>query len=183
MRSVTLLIFVLVLPLTAAIGQRKPKKPVPAVVPAKSASFVKPINVLGIRPGITFDSVKSIAAVAGVAIRPVEQDTVTNCFADHSVEIYVIDSIYCRLTYMRMSFLVEAATHRVRRFTITPRISSILTGKNDDVSDVLLLYFGQNWGKPELDFDAPVNCFRWRDGNIQVRGYIRRGYPLWVLEG
>jgi hypothetical protein len=51
------------------------------------------------------------------------------------------------------------------------------------VSDVLLLYFGQGWGKPEIDFDAPVNCFRWREGNIQVRGYIRRGYPLWVLEG
>jgi hypothetical protein len=182
MRFVTLLVLVLILPI-AAFGQRKPRKAPPTAAAPKPAVLAKPINVLGIRPGVTLDSVKSIAAVAGVTLRAVDQDTVTNCFADHSVEIYVIDSIYCRLTYMRMSFLVEASTHRVRRFTITPRISSILIGKDDDVSDVLLLYFGQNWGRPEIDFDAPVNCFRWRDGNIQVRGYIRRGYPLWVLEG
>jgi hypothetical protein len=106
-------------------AQRKRPKPVAPgkEVVAKEVVSAKPINVLGIRPGITLDSVKSVAAQAGVTLRRVTQDSITNCFADQSVEIYVIDSIYCRMTYMRMSFLVEAATHRVRRFTITPRES------------------------------------------------------------
>ncbi len=115
-------------------------------------------------------------------MREVQQDTITHCFADQSVKIYVIDSIYCRLTYMRMSFLFDGTTKRLRRFTMTPRMSSITNGQDDDLMEVLLLYFGQTWGKPELNLEPPAN-FRWRGGNLEVRGYIKRGYPIWVMEG
>ena len=53
----------------------------------------------------------------------------------------------------------------------------------DDIENVLLLYFGQTWGKPELTLEPPLPNFRWRTGNIQVRGFIKRGYPVWVMEG
>ena len=116
-------------------------------------------------------------------MREVQQDTLTHCFADQSIHIYVVDSIYCRLTYMRMSFLVDGATNHLRRFTITPRESSVAVGADDDIEVVLLLYFGQMWGKPELNLEPPLPYFRWRTGNLEVRGLIRRGYPLWVMEG
>jgi hypothetical protein len=80
------------------------------------------------------------------------------------VHVYVVDSIICRLT-------------------ITPRESEIMIGASDDNENVLLLYFGQKWGKPELYLDPPLPTFRWKTGNIQMRGFIRRGYPMWVLEG
>jgi hypothetical protein len=81
-----------------------------------------------------------------------------------------------------MAFIFDGA-NRLRRLTITPRESSISVGATDDLEKVLLLYFGQEWGKPELDLAPPLPVFRWRTGNIQLRGFIRRGYPMWVLEG
>ena len=148
----------------------------------RPAPVYNPLQILGIRPGIGIDSIQRIMKDAEVTLREVQQDTLTHCFADQSIHIYVVDSIICRLTYMRMSFLVDDK-NRLRRFTITPRESSIAVGATDDIEDVLLLYFGQTWGKPELNLDPPLPNFKWRTGNIEVRGFIKRGYPIWVMEG
>jgi hypothetical protein len=141
-----------------------------------------PLEILGIRPGITLDSIRKIMTAAGVNLREVREDTLSHSFGAQDVHVYVVDSIICRLTYMRMAFLTDASM-RLRRLTITPRESEIMIGASDDVENVLLLYFGQKWGKPELNLDPPLPDFRWRTGNIQMRGFIRRGYPMWVLEG
>lgn len=141
-----------------------------------------PLEIFGIRPGISFDSVHSIMAAAGATMREVHDDTLSHSYSDNPVHVYVVDSIICRLTYMRMAFIFDGA-NRLRRLTITPRESSISVGATDDLENVLLLYFGQEWGKPELDLAPPLPVFRWRTGNIQLRGFIRRGYPMWVLEG
>ena len=142
----------------------------------------KPLEILGIRPGITLDSIRKIMTTAGVTMREVHEDTLSHSFGAQDVHVYVVDSIMCRLTYMRMTFLTDAGL-RLRRLTITPRESEISVGASDDIENVLLLYFGQKWGKPELNLDPPLPTFRWRTGNIQMRGFIRRGYPMWVLEG
>jgi hypothetical protein len=142
----------------------------------------KPLEILGIRPGITLDSIRKIMKDAGVVMREVHEDTLSHSYAAQDVHVFVVDSIICRLTYMRMAFLTDASL-RLRRLTLTPRESEITVGASDDIENVLLLYFGQKWGKPELNLDPPLPLFRWRTGNIQLRGFIRRGYPMWVLEG
>src|SRR5207247_9596552 len=108
--------------------------------------------------------------------------SLTNSFGDANVHVYVVDSIICRLTYMRMTFVVDGSK-RLRRLSIIPRLSSILVGASDDVENVLLLYFGQSWGKPDLTLEPPLANFKWKTGNIEVRGFIRRGFPMWVMEG
>ncbi len=163
--------------------QKKPAKHKPVkkqtVTPVVEAA---PLEILGMRPGITMDSVRKIMTTAGSALREVREDTLSHSFGGQDVHVYVLDSIFCRLTYMRMAFLADASM-RLRRITITPRVSEITVGASDDIENVLLLYFGQKWGKPELNLDPPLPTFRWRTGNIQLRGFIRRGYPMWVLEG
>jgi hypothetical protein len=178
MRRSIVILFVLLLPAMVA-AQTKPPKPkkAPPVVAAYD-----PLQLFGIRPGISLDSIRKIMAEAGTLVREVPQDTLTRSFGDQTVKVYVVDSIICRLTYMRMAFVIDASK-RLRRFSITPRESSIALGATDDIENVLLLYFGQKWGKPELNLDPPLPNFRWRTGNIEVRGFIRRGYPIWVLEG
>jgi hypothetical protein len=162
--------------------QTKPKhKPVKKHVVAPVVEE-NPLEILGIRPGITLDSIRKIMTAASVTLREVHEDTLSHSFSAQDVHVYVVDSIFCRLTYMRMAFLTDASM-RLRRLTITPRESEIAIGASDDIENVLLLYFGQKWGKPELNLDPPLPDFRWRTGNIQMRGFIRRGYPMWVLEG
>ena len=183
---INLLLCTLCMPVTV-LGQHNTQVPkLPSHKPAKSlatpAPIYNPLQIFGIRPGISIDSVRHIMKDAEVTIREVQQDTLTHCFADRSIHIYVVDSILCRLTYMRMTFLIDDANH-LRRFTITPRESSIALGATDDIEVALLLYFGQTWGKPEINLDPPLPNFRWRIGNIEVRGFIRRGYPIWVMEG
>jgi hypothetical protein len=174
----------------ASKGAKPVRKPAPAKPAAPKAAPLKagvfagtPLHLIGIRPGVSMDSIQRIIQDAGVTMREVKQDTLTRCFADQSIHIYVIDSIIVRLTYMRMSFLVDRTTNRLRRFTITPRESSIMLGQDDDLEPVLLLYIGQTWGKPEINLDPPLPFFRWRTGNIETRGFIKRGYPVWVMEG
>jgi hypothetical protein len=168
---------------TTTTQTKKPTKHKPAKkhVDAKPAAD-NPLEILGIRPGISFDSVNGIMTSATVKMREVREDTLSHSYADQNVHVYVVDSIICRLTYMRMTFLFDGAK-RLRRLTMTPRESSIDVGGSDDIENVLLLYFGQKWGKPELNLDPPLPSFRWRTDNIQLRGFIRRGYPMWVLEG
>jgi hypothetical protein len=179
MRRYYIILFALLLApqLVLAQAKRTPKKPV--VTPAAPYD---PLQIFGIRPGVSLDSIRKLIKEAGTVLREVPQDTLTRSFGDQTVKVYVVDSIICRLTYMRMVFIVDAAK-RLRRFTITPRESSIAIGASDDIENVLLLYFGQKWGKPELNLDPPLPNFHWRTGNIEVRGFIRRGYPMWVLEG
>ena len=168
---------VLMLPLVAVAQKRRvPKKITPVVTP------YDPLQLFGIRPGITLDSIRKVMSDAGATLREVPQDSLTRSYGDQTIKVFVVDSIICRLTYMRMTFLVDGAK-RLRRFSITPRESSIQVGATDDIENVLLLYFGQKWGKPELNLDPPLPNFRWRTGNIEVRGFIRRGYPIWVMEG
>ena len=186
MKKVRLVLILLVAALSMPVGSLAQHKK------AKSKSTLKtdiqppvevdPLEILGIRPGITLDSIRKIMVNAAVPIREVHEDTLSHCFAAPDVHVYVVDSIICRLTYMRMAFLTDAS-NRLRRLTITPRESSITVGATDDLENVLLLYFGQKWGKPELDLSPPLPMFRWKSGNIQMRGFIRRGYPMWILEG
>ena len=149
---------------------------------AAESSDDHPLELFGIRPGITFDSVTNIMAAAATTLREVREDTISHSYTDNPAHVYVVDSIICRLTYMRMAFVFDGS-NRLRRLTITPRESSIAVGATDDIENVLLLYFGQEWGKPELDLNPPLPVFHWRTGNIELRGFIRRGYPMWVLEG
>lgn len=175
-----LVAFVLVcasLPAAQAQHHKKKSKPV-----AEAVIDYKPLHLLGIRPGIMLDSIQHVIRDAGAPIREVKVDSLTNSFGDANIHIYVVDSIICRLTYMRMTFVVDASK-RLRRLSITPRVSSIAVGASDDVENVLLLYFGQGWGKPELTLEPPLAHFRWKTGNIEVRGFIRRGFPVWVMEG
>lgn len=172
--------FSAVLCMSLAVSAQRAKHKPPK--PATPAEETPPLEILGIRPGITYDSIKKIMTDAGVNIREVKIDTLSHSFADVGTHVYVVDSIMVRLTYMRMAFLADAG-NRLRRLTITPRESSITVGATDDIENVLLLYFGQKWGKPELDLSPPLPMFRWKSGNIQMRGFIRRGYPMWVLEG
>lgn len=144
--------------------------------------ILPPLQILGVRPGISLDSVQRLVKAAGVTLRDVPQDTLTNCFADRGLRIAVVDSIMCRLTWMRMSFLFDAGSNRLRRLTITPRTTAIDAGQSDDLNTTLLLFFGQLWGKPEINFDPPA-CFKWHLGNSDVRGFIKRGFPMWVIEG
>src|SRR5665213_1017550 len=179
------LIFLLVSMPCAASAQTK--RPVKHAAKARAAAKArvaenlaeeKPLEIFGIRPGISFDSVQRIMTPAGATLRDVHEDTLSHSYMDNPVHVYVVDSIICRLTYMRMAFVFDGS-NRLRRLTITPRESSISVGATDDIENVLLLYFGQGWGKPELDLDPPLPVFRWRTGNIQLRGFIRRGYPMW----
>jgi hypothetical protein len=163
----------------ACAQHAKKKTPVKKEIPAVE---YKPLHLLGIRPGIMLDSIQRVIRDAGAPIREVKVDSMTKSFGDVNVHVYVVDSIICRLTYMRMVFVVDGS-NRLRRLTITPRASSIAVGASDDVENVLLLYFGQSWGKPELTLEPPLAHFRWKSGNIDVRGFIRRGYPMWVMEG
>lgn len=163
-----------------ATAQRARKKA--AKAPAAPTQEYHPLHILGIRPGLQLDSIQRVLKDASAPIREVKDDTLTRSFSDANVHVYVVDSVVCRLTYMRMVLVVDGAK-RLRRLTITPRYSSILVGASDDVETALLLYFGQTWGKPELSLDPPQPQFRWKTGNIEVRGFIRRGYPMWVMEG
>lgn len=165
-----------------ADAQRAKKHPAKKMTAAETVAEYHPLHLLGIRPGISLDSIRRVLHDAGAPIREVKEDTLTHSYGDASVHVYVVDSIICRLTYMRMVFVTDAA-NRLRRLSITPRVSSIAIGASDDVENVLLLYFGQTWGKPELTLEPPLAHFRWKTGNIEVRGFIRRGCPLWVLEG
>jgi hypothetical protein len=168
--------FVCVAPSSA---QHLKKKAAPK---SEEAADQHPLQLLGIRPGISLDSIQQVVHDAGAPIREVKEDTLTHSVGDANIHIYVVDSIVCRLTYMRMTFVVDAS-NRLRRLTILPRESAIAVGASDDVENVLLLYFGQGWGKPELSLDPPLAHFEWKTGNIEVRGFIRRGYPMWVMEG
>jgi hypothetical protein len=169
-------------PCLTAAQQAKPHKHKPKKTIVAPVVDEKPLEILGIRPGITLDSIRKIMTTAGVTLREVREDTISHSFSAQDVHVYVVDSIICRLTYMRMVFLTDASM-RLRRLTITPRESEIAIGASDDIENVLLLYFGQKWGKPELNLDPPLPMFRWKIGNIQMRGFIQRGYPMWVLEG
>jgi hypothetical protein len=183
MTKVILLLLLVAVPCTAAAQSKRALKHPPAkTVVAETPTEDNPLEIFGIRPGISFDSVRRIMTVAGAAMRDVHEDTLSHSYMDNPVHVYVVDSIICRLTYMRMAFIFDGA-NRLRRLTITPRESAIAVGATDDIENVLLLYFGQKWGKPELNLDPPLPTFRWRTGNIQMRGFIRRGYPMWVLEG
>ncbi len=141
-----------------------------------------PLEIFGIRPGITFDSVREVMAAAGATMRLVREDSISHSYSDNPAHVYIVDSVILKLTYMRMAFVFDG-NNRLRRLTITPRESSIDVGATDDIENVLLLYFGEKWGKPELDLSPPFPLFRWQTGNIMLRGFIRRGYPMWVLEG
>jgi hypothetical protein len=179
----SLLFFMLLTaPCLTVAQQAKPHKHKPKKTVVAPAVEQQPLEILGIRPGITLDSIRKIMTTAGVTMREVREDTLSHSYAAQDVHVYVVDSIICRLTYMRMAFLIDASM-RLRRLTITPRESEIAVGASDDIENVLLLYFGQKWGKPELNLDPPLPTFRWKIGNIQMRGFIRRGYPMWVLEG
>jgi hypothetical protein len=183
MKRLILYILLLAAPCCSIAQTTKPAKH----KPTKKHSVAKPaadnpLEILGIRPGISFDSVSGIMKDAAVKMREVREDTLSHSYADQNVHVYVVDSIICRLTYMRMTFLFDGS-RRLRRLTMIPRESSIAVGASDDIENVLLLYFGQKWGKPELNLDPPLPSFRWRTDNIQLRGFIRRGYPMWVLEG
>ncbi|MEO6939722.1 MAG: hypothetical protein ABI444_06240, partial [Candidatus Kapaibacterium sp.] len=149
---------------------------------ASTASPVRPMHILGMRPGLSLDSIRSVIASAGATLREISEDSLTQSFTDHGLKLYVVDSIMCRLTYMRMVFLFDMNSHRLRRLSITPRESSIADGRTDDINSVLLLYFGEQWGTPTIQFDPPAH-FTWKTGNLEVRGMIKRGYPLWMMEG
>ncbi|MDP4200405.1 MAG: hypothetical protein Q8922_07045 [Bacteroidota bacterium] len=172
----------LTLATSASVAQRAKKHSAPKQPAAEDVVEYHPLHLLGIRPGISIDSIRSVIYDAGAPIREVKEDTLTHSYSDATVHVFVVDSIICRLTYMRMVFVVDAS-NRLRRLSITPRVSSIAVGASDDVENVLLLYFGQTWGKPELILEPPLAHFRWKTGNIEVRGFIRRGYPVWVMEG
>jgi hypothetical protein len=163
----------------SAQSQRAKKKVVPK---PEAAADYRPLHLLGIRPGIMLDSIQRVIHDASAPFREVKVDSLTNSFGDANVHVYVVDSIICRLTYMRMTFVVDASK-RLRRLSIIPRVSAISIGASDDVENVLLLYFGQSWGKPDLTLEPPLAHFHWKTGNIEVRGFIRRGFPMWVMEG
>ena len=177
-----LLLLLVFTPRIASAQTRRPFKHHAPKTRVAQHSEEHPLEIFGIRPGITFDSVKSIMAAAGTTLREVREDSISHSYSDNPTRVYVVDSIICRLTYMRMAFVFDGMS-QLRRLTITPRESSIAVGATDDIENVLLLYFGQGWGKPELDLSPPLPVFRWRTGNILLRGFIRRGYPMWVLEG
>jgi hypothetical protein len=149
----------------------------------KPAHVYPPVHILGLRPGITFDSASRVMKNIAVDWREVTIDTMTRNFSDKSIRIMVADSIYVRFAYMRIAFIFEASTNRLRRISLTPRMSSVAMDRDDDLNEILLLYFGQTWGKPEIQLDLTPAQYRWIRGNIEVKGYIRRGYPLWVIEG
>jgi hypothetical protein len=169
-------------------SSNKPSKP-PASKPATTKPGAKPViqypqvHILGLRPGITFDSVNTVIKAIDGKWREVKIDTLTRNFGDANIRIMVLDSIYVRFAYMRMAFVFENNTNRLRRISLTPRLSSVEADRDDDLSEILLLYFGQTWGKPEIQLDLTPAHYRWSRGNIEVKGYIRRGYPLWVIEG
>jgi hypothetical protein len=184
------LLFLIALPCishgqTQRVPSKAKKKPAakPATPKYEENSSLLPLGIIGIRPGLSIDSVRRVVDKSGSRMREVLEDTISRSFADRSLKIFVVDSIICRLAYMRMALIFEANSNRLRRMTLTPRETSIAAGRDDDVLDVLLLYFNQLWGPPDLKFEPPPSYFRWRTGNIEVRGYIKRGYPFWVLEG
>lgn len=150
---------------------------------SKPAPSYPPIHILGLRPGITFDSALQVMKNIAVVWREVTLDTMTRTFSDKSLRIMVADSIYVRFAYIRMAFVFETSTSRLRRISLTPRLSSVAMDRDDDLNEILLLYFGQSWGKPEIQLDLTPAQYRWVRGNIEVKGFIRRGYPLWVIEG
>ena len=158
-------------------------RPKPKVNAAKPAPIYPAVHILGLRPGITYDSVERVLKTIDVHWREVKIDTLTRNFGDKSIKIMVLDSVYLRFTYMRMAFVFDMNSNRLRRISITPRMSSILGERDDDLSEILLLYFGQTWGKPEIQLDLTPAHYRWSRGNTEVRGMIRRGYPLWIIEG
>ncbi len=180
-----ILLLVLAVTTSAAVAQsRSPqKRALQKSHVVKSVVVENPLEIFGIRPGISFDSVNYLMRASSATMREVHgEDSISRSYSDNPAHVYVVDSLICRLTYMRMAFVFDGA-NRLRRLTITPRESSIEVGASDDIENVLLLYFGQNWGKPELELAPPLPMFHWRTGNIDVRGFIRRGYPMWVLEG
>jgi hypothetical protein len=184
-----LLFFVLLSLSTDLCAQSKPAKPgtkqaaKPKSKSTKPAVQYPPVHILGLRPGITFDSVETVLKTVAGKWREVKLDTLTRNFGGNGIKIMVLDSIYVRFAYMRMAFVFENNTGRLRRISVTPRLSSVIADRDDDLSEILLLYFGQTWGKPEIQLDLSPAHYRWHRGNIEVKGYIRRGYPLWVIEG
>src|SRR4051794_32426135 len=105
MRRYYIILFALLLApqLVLAQAKRTPKKPV--VTPAAPYD---PLQIFGIRPGVSLDSIRKLIKEAGTVLREVPQDTLTRSFGDQTVKVYVVDSIICRLTYMRMVFIVDA---------------------------------------------------------------------------
>ena len=189
LRSLLVTLGLLLVTSAQLVAQSSPKKP--GSKPAKPGvgSVSKPtvqypqVHILGLRPGITYDSVNTVINAIDGKWHEVKIDTLTRNFGDNSVKIMVLDSVYVRFAYMRMAFVFENNTGRLRRISLTPRMSSVLAERDDDLSEILLLYFGQTWGKPEIQLDLTPAQYRWRRGNTEVKGYIRRGYPLWVIEG
>lgn len=178
----------LILPLLAilsltGVSRAQTSKPKPKPSPKPAAPSYPPVHILGLRPGITYDSVERIINTIDGKWREVPIDTLTRNFGDKAIKILVMDSIYVRFTYMRMAFVFDVTTNRLRRISITPRMSSIQAERDDDLSEILLLYFGQSWGKPEIQLDLTPAHYRWSRGNTEVKGMIRRGYPLWIIEG
>jgi hypothetical protein len=169
----------------SSVSKAPSKNPKPGVTKpaAKPAPVYPSVHILGLRPGITFDSASQVMKNIAVDWREVTIDTMTRNFSDKSVKMMVADSIYVRFAYMRMAFVFESSTNRLRRISLTPRLSSVAMDRDDDLNEILLLYFGQMWGKPEIQLDLTPAQYRWIRGNIEIKGYIRRGYPLWVIEG
>jgi hypothetical protein len=188
LRSILLILSLLIVD-ADLFAQNSPSKPAtkpakPGVQkPSKPAVQYPQVHILGLRPGITFDSASKVIKEIDGDWREVKLDTLTRNFGDNSIKIMVLDSIYVRFAYMRMAFVFENSTGRLRRISLTPRMNSIIADRDDDLSEILLLYFGQTWGKPEIQLDLTPAHYRWSRGNIEVKGYIRRGYPLWVIEG
>jgi hypothetical protein len=170
---------------TDLCAQSTPQKPTskPKPKPTKPLVQYPQVHILGLRPGITFDSVATVIKDINGKWHEVKIDTLTRNFGDNSIKIMLLDSIYVRFAYIRMAFVFENNTGRLRRISMTPRMSSVMADRDDDLSEILLLYFGQTWGKPEIQLDLTPAHYRWHRGNIEVKGYIRRGYPLWVIEG
>src|ERR1035437_3885577 len=124
MRFLILLTLSTLLCATQPAGAQRPKKhPAPKKTAAETLAEYHPLYLLGIRPGISLDSIQRVIHDAGAPMREVKEDTLTHSFGDQTVHVFVVDSIICRLTYMRMVFVVDAAK-RLRRLSITPRVSS-----------------------------------------------------------
>src|SRR5437016_3641285 len=90
-------------------AQSRKKVRNPANVTVAEQPVYNPLQILGIRPGISLDSLLKIMAAAAAPTREVKEDTLTKSFAALPVRVFLVDSIMCRLTYMRMVFLVDGS--------------------------------------------------------------------------
>src|SRR5688572_2105294 len=103
--------FLLSIPLILALllssedlrAQSTTSKPAAKTPPAKiGTGKSKPsiqypqVHILGLRPGITFDSANAVIKAVDGKWREVRIDTLTRNFGDPSIRIMVLDSIYVR---------------------------------------------------------------------------------------